>query len=1286
MALSLLLQWLVFYSILYLSNSQGQFYEVKPSDISALVGSNVTIPCVIAPPHGDVQWTKDGLALGYDRQLPAFPHWSIIGDENRGEFNFLIESLKLDDEGLYACEVSPYNDAPALKQIGHVRALVRPERVQINDRLFSNEVTLVTMRYDEPVHQINCRVDGARPAAQIKWINENGVEFPATSRTFAQGRLFTTVSTLSLVPSLSLHKNRYTCDVRHETLTDDTAKFRTSFDVEVTSPPSIPDIHGYSSRFYLINGSRLTLSCQSSGGHPLGRLSWYRIEVGSDTLNLIDNSFVVLYQQNITQNNITMIISPSDNNVRLSCHVTNSYLYSLGQRLQNNITLQVAFGPSQVLILGNIHDANMSETTIVEGTTRHFECRTTSSNPRPVVVWKLDGHVIMGDIDPTEQQGENSGKIIQLVKTIGVDKELREYHNKILSCEARNPETGHLVIDSTRLNIIYDATSIEMHGVTREKTIKAGDTIVAECTLTGGNPLGKITWFKGDELMRSEYISETRGKYALSRVEFVALPSDNNLPLICKGQVANFPERIASFTLHIVFLPAEMKIIDSTILSSLSVGNDNLGEFECRTSLSNPQATLSIIRQSNDGVKHLDIEYKTPSTYINGINSIKFMLPRIDLTLHGNLLTCEATLDMYTPPLTKQVTYVLNVNHKPYFHDFDAIADVKENQSLNLTLEASAYPMPITYAWFHPSGRQLFSDQFRIYINQGQLSITTIEKSDIGVYRCIATNAIGSTEVNFTLNVLYGPVVTRTRGYSISEAIVPDSMVTLLCAIDANPIDLNNVRWFKNNEDISLINSGIQWEKRTEGNEVSLIGRSIRKENAGQYACEISNPYGNSRATIPLVVQCKFLLLCSSSMRNYECICLDAPEIDRNDLSRSKAAADSDRSLTAELHCYLSAVPRPTVTWLKDNEILSSSSKHRFVLNERIISPSSFSPNLLFDAVLYVANVTKSDYGIYQCKAENTLGSDVTEITLSGLTLPDTPTQVRVANTSHSSLFISWTPGFDGGSQQRFQIRYRLSNNDRYSYEDVPDNEQSFDLKNLLLSSEYFISVRANNSHHLSQWTDELKASTSRYLPSSPFYSFSNTSTKFSLSVIVIVAVFGLFILLINIVLISLFIMKRRRSNITSDNSSTTGTNETEANTVDIFQPIPSNLFFDRPFSTSSNAYPFNTYQRYEEDDVKRPFVPSYSSATLARLTPNQSRLWPQDDISSYLALDTSVRTRACSPYAAIKKGRFSPYDNVRLNHYSPSSVDNSVVTYKSFKDGVGNSTMTHGCIRAELV
>ncbi|CAF4549432.1 unnamed protein product, partial [Rotaria magnacalcarata] len=39
------------------------------------------------------------------------------------------------------------------------------------------------MRFDDKFHQINCRVDGAKPAAQIKWINETGHEFPGISRT-----------------------------------------------------------------------------------------------------------------------------------------------------------------------------------------------------------------------------------------------------------------------------------------------------------------------------------------------------------------------------------------------------------------------------------------------------------------------------------------------------------------------------------------------------------------------------------------------------------------------------------------------------------------------------------------------------------------------------------------------------------------------------------------------------------------------------------------------------------------------------------------------------------------------------------------------------------------------------------------------------------------------------------------------------------------------------------------------------------------------------------------------
>jgi hypothetical protein len=36
-----------------------------------------------------------------------------------------------------------------------------------------------------------------------------------------------------------------------------------------------------------------------------------------------------------------------------------------------------------------------------------------------------------------------------------------------------------------------------MHGIIRDTIIKTGDTIMAECILTGGNPLGTIVWYKG---------------------------------------------------------------------------------------------------------------------------------------------------------------------------------------------------------------------------------------------------------------------------------------------------------------------------------------------------------------------------------------------------------------------------------------------------------------------------------------------------------------------------------------------------------------------------------------------------------------------------------------------------------------------------------------------------------------------------------------------------------------------------------------------------------------------
>lgn len=44
--------------------------------------------------------------LGYDRNIPGFPRYSIFGDEKDGVHNLRIENARLEDDGEFQCQVS----------------------------------------------------------------------------------------------------------------------------------------------------------------------------------------------------------------------------------------------------------------------------------------------------------------------------------------------------------------------------------------------------------------------------------------------------------------------------------------------------------------------------------------------------------------------------------------------------------------------------------------------------------------------------------------------------------------------------------------------------------------------------------------------------------------------------------------------------------------------------------------------------------------------------------------------------------------------------------------------------------------------------------------------------------------------------------------------------------------------------------------------------------------------------------------------------------------------------
>jgi hypothetical protein len=50
---------------------------------------------------------------GYDRRLPGFPRYTVLGTDDSGIFSLQISNATLEDDAVYECQVGPsFNNRP----------------------------------------------------------------------------------------------------------------------------------------------------------------------------------------------------------------------------------------------------------------------------------------------------------------------------------------------------------------------------------------------------------------------------------------------------------------------------------------------------------------------------------------------------------------------------------------------------------------------------------------------------------------------------------------------------------------------------------------------------------------------------------------------------------------------------------------------------------------------------------------------------------------------------------------------------------------------------------------------------------------------------------------------------------------------------------------------------------------------------------------------------------------------------------------------------------------------
>jgi hypothetical protein len=200
-------QLLVLVSLIYLSLvalpktvncKQTQDIVLKPKDTNVKQGDTVILNCTVTENHGDVQWTHDGTALGYDRKVPGKPRYSVIWHENENvEYHLKIENVTTEDEGLFSCQVAPIGDWDTKREEkAKLVVLVGPE--QSPEILFNDESKkpgeIVNYRsLSKTPTKYACIVRKSKPAAKISWfLNGNLVnssvgttkDYPTTGKLF----------------------------------------------------------------------------------------------------------------------------------------------------------------------------------------------------------------------------------------------------------------------------------------------------------------------------------------------------------------------------------------------------------------------------------------------------------------------------------------------------------------------------------------------------------------------------------------------------------------------------------------------------------------------------------------------------------------------------------------------------------------------------------------------------------------------------------------------------------------------------------------------------------------------------------------------------------------------------------------------------------------------------------------------------------------------------------------------------------------------------------------------
>ncbi|KAM5181628.1 cell adhesion molecule 2 isoform 1-T1 [Mantella aurantiaca] len=318
--------------------------------------------------------------------------------------------------------------------------------------------------------------------------------------------------------------------------------------------------------------------------------------------------------------------------------------------------------------------------------------------------------------------------------------------------------------------------------VTWNVTAVEGGTVNLTCrvdqndntSLQWSNPAQQTLYFDDKKALRDNRIELIRASWHELSISISEVSLSDEGLYTCS--LFTMPVKTSKAYLTVLGVPEKPHITGFTS----PVMEGEIIQLTCKTSGSKPAADIRWFKgdQEITDVQKLQEKDSNGKTF-TVISVLDFRGDRKD---DGTIVRCRVDHESLnsTPHIAMQL---LEIHYTPSVKILPSIPLPHEGQRLVLTCESKGKPLPEPVLWTKDGGD--LPDPERMVVNGRELTITFLNKTDNGTYRCEATNSIGKNSAEYILiindpNAYPGPAA---PDHALIGGIVAVVVFVTLCSI-----------------------------------------------------------------------------------------------------------------------------------------------------------------------------------------------------------------------------------------------------------------------------------------------------------------------------------------------------------------------------------------------------------------------------------------------------------------------------------------------------------------------